>query len=45
MEVNTRKDYFLLFAAYALRKIHKNFFEALEQEKQEEKEKEKEKEK
>jgi hypothetical protein len=35
MEVNARKDYFLLFAAYALRKIHKNFFEALKQEKQE----------
>ena len=29
METNNRKDYFLLFAAYALKKIHKNFFEAL----------------
>jgi hypothetical protein len=29
METNHRKDYFLLFAAYALKKIHRNFFEAL----------------
>lgn len=29
MEVLEKKDYYLLFAAYALKKIHKNFFEAL----------------
>lgn len=44
METNNRNDYFLIFAAYALKKIHRNFFEALKTDKLEKQEGEKEKE-
>lgn len=33
IETNDKVDYFLLFAAYALKRIHKNFFEAIKADK------------